>query len=242
MSKIKISEGVYKENKMTVAEAIDNYIESISKISKDSYKDTNSSELCEYLSESFPQYTWYKNSSQSPFDIYSIDGRIAIENKMVNTTYSKRTHTHTVKDRLLANATLYPDKVRVKDVLPLKESMHISDDVLDSFMDVLVVCIDVCPKTNAVVSHKIVDGSYWGIDYDTYLGCKNFFKLMNNKSAHRLLLNLMSELYPDNKFIKMLTDNNDNSVEFYFRKLLYVKNPILYKEASHWGELYTEMH
>ena len=65
---------------------------------------------------------------------------------------------------------------------------------------------------------------------------------INNKSAHRLLLSLMSELYPNNKFIKMLTDNNDNSIEFYFRKLLYVKNPILHKGASHWEELYTETH
>ncbi len=212
-------------NKEIVAISIEDFILGSSSIVSDGYRDTYSSLMVEHLSNEFSEYTWTKNSSQQPFDIYSLDAGIAIENKNQSTLTSSKNQ-RISKNNLVVNATIYPSEAKVKDVLPKKKQLNLSKETLESYMDVLVVVVDKNRKNGKIVRYRIVDGGYWGFDYDDYMGCKEMFPLMNNKFIKKRILSLLQQCAPNNTFIKKALQN-DSIIDFNFRKLIYISNPTI---------------
>lgn len=224
-NRIEIVAGEYSSgNKELVAEVIDNYLLSLSEIDSNGYTDAHSGNLRDYLNAEFPGFEWVKNSSQAPFDVYCIDARIAIENKCskVRRNLDGKFGVH---QHLIVNATLYPSEAKVKDVVPKKHHKSLTKEELESFMDVLVVVADKDRDTNAVVRHKIVDGAYWGNDYMTYTGCRDFFKQANDEVSLRILFETVADKFPGNVFVRRTIEGDLPTVKSHIRKLLSVKNP-----------------
>jgi hypothetical protein len=223
---IKLCDGVYsKGNKEITAIAIEDFLIKYPNIYSDGFRDTHSSLMREHLEKEFPMYDWYKNSSQNPFDIYSIDALVAIENKTANVSGLKRINDFATNNRLVTNATIYPDKVKVKDVVPKKLHYKYDEITLDTFMDVIVVVVDKDIKTNTLVRYRIVDGSYWGVDYDTYIGARDFFSAINDLDVKKALFESVSAKHPNNKFVNRVLNNDLESVNLDLRKLFMVDNP-----------------
>lgn len=210
-----------KGNKELVASVIEDFLIEYGKIFSSSYQDSHSSLLRDRLASEFPMYTWHKNSSQHPFDIYSVDAGIAIENK--SHKVGKNSTGFGYKNNLVVNATLYPSEARVSDIVPKRCWKHHSAAALDSFMDVLIVIADKT-KTNNLVRYKIVDGNYWGIDYDIFQACSEFFNQLNDPEIKNGLLDLIINKY-DNKLACLLRNEALPGVKLDLRKLLTVKNP-----------------
>jgi len=224
-NRIEIVAGEYSSgNKELVAEVIDNYLLSSTEINSNGYTDAHSGNLRDYLNAEFLGFSWVKNSSQSPFDVYCVDARIAIENKC-SKVRRNLDGKHSVSPIVVANATLYPTVAKVKDVVPKKHQGVLTEAELESFMDVLVVIADKDRDTNDIVRHKIVDGAYWGIDYETYIGCKDLFGQLNDEVSLRMLFETMADKYPDNRFVQRAISGDLPNVISCIRKLFMVKNP-----------------
>lgn len=223
---IQIVDGVHsKGNKEIIAIALEDFFIKYPNIFSDGYRDTHSSMIREHMEKEFPMYSWRKNSSQTPFDVYSVDALVAIENKTANVNGRKRTNDFCINGKLVTNATIYPDKVKVKDVVPKKSHGKYSSETLEQFMDVLVSVVDKDKKTNTLVRYRIVDGSYWGIDYDTYIGAREFFRVINEKYIKKTLFDLVYKRNPNNIFIKRILTGELPGVSLDLRKLFMVDNP-----------------
>lgn len=213
-------------NKEIVAIAIEDFLLKNFKILSDGYRDTFSTKMCEYLSTEFSEYRWYKNSSQMPFDVYSIDAKVAIENKSSNVNQLKKRKGFGFNDKLVVNATVYPSEAKVKDIVACAKWKNLSEETLESFMDVLVVIVDRASIDGEVIRYRIVDGDYWGISYDVFKGCREMFNSMNEPTMKKHLLETILSHSKDNAFIKGLLSGALPSISFDFRKLISVKNPI----------------
>jgi hypothetical protein len=121
MGYINITSSQYSKGlKEKVASALCGFYKSRREIHSDGYIDTNSTELCDFLKSKFKYYGWKKNHSQSPFDVYSIRGRLAIELKTSNSANVN-----------IMNATLYSDKAKIKDVLSKKDLVNVDKSIHD---------------------------------------------------------------------------------------------------------------
>lgn len=174
--------------------------------------------MLKVLQDVFPSVTWILNSSQKPFDIYSLEARIAIEVK----TYKHKLNGISKPTTLLSNATIYPDTVKYKDVA--KKSNIIDEAQGELFLDTLVVVLEKNATTvmGLISDVAVVDGSYWNVSYDDYKDCADFFRLMNDNK--RDILALLQDKNPSNKFIAKLRESSD--IEFSLRKLITIKNPL----------------
>lgn len=212
-------------NKEKVVTALDNFFSNTTFIRSSTYRDKHSRTIVGFLNKKFPNVTWNINSSQHPFDCYSVDARIAIENK--TNIACKTSHGNSVRKSIPCNASIYPTKAKVKDVIPIKEYKKYTSDELNSFMDVIVTFVDHYRDTNELVSYAIVDGSYWNIDYKTYKGCTSLFNTMNNKNVIKAIFNVLHIAEPKNKFIERINDNDESleDVTLSLRKLICVANP-----------------
>jgi len=227
--RIKICDGVHSNgNKEITAIAIEDFLMLNCTVLGNGYEDLHSSSMREHLEKEFPDWGWKKNSSQRPFDIYSIEARVAIENKNSNVKLLHDGGTYSKNRYILTNATIYPNEVKVRDVVPCKfHEYYINlygSDILDEFMDVLVVFVDREQKTNKLIRYRIVDGSYWGFEYKDFKGCHRLFDTLNDSDVRRKIIRILSERDPENTFIPKLKDEDDN-LKFLLRKLISCKNP-----------------
>lgn len=224
--KVKLIKGKHSDsNKEAVAEVVSNFLSKHPTVYSDGYRDTHSTLMREYLQEVFVDSTWEKNTSQHPFDVYSIDMRVAVENKSQIVPYRRRNNDYGSNLKLVLNATLYPSEVKVKDVVPKNDQAGLSEEVLESFMDVIVVVVDRDRHTNKLVRYSLVDGSYWNVDYDTYVGVRDLYKQLNEEDLLRELLNLINERHPDNVFVSRWLSGDLPGVYLCLRKLIMVDNP-----------------
>jgi len=228
--KFKLSKSKHSDNnKELVAEAVANFLIKHPTIYSDGYRDTHSSLLCEHLQNVFVDSTWTKNTSQQPFDVYSIDMRVAVENKSQIVPYRKKTKDYSDKSKLVLNATLYSSEVKVKDVVPKKYQAGLSEEVLESFMDVILAVSDRDGDTNKLVRFSLVDGDYWNVDYDTFRGSDDLYNQMNEEETQRAMLELLHEKHPENVFLSRYLSGDLPGVKLDFRKLIFVDNPTTVK-------------
>jgi len=221
--KIQIKDSVYSKGMKEIAAiAIEDFLLSNKdNFLSDGYEDTNSSNIRNFLEKEFPEFEWTKNHSQSPFDIYSIDALVAIELKSVDVSINKKGG-YSSKKSLVLNATVYPDVALVKDVVTKEMAKNIDKEILNSFMDVILVIVN--KNQNKIVGYKVVDGSFWGINYDIFCGCRDLFSQANNELE--IFMNYLEKKYSDNAFLKAYNSGQLKGIDFKIRKLISCKNPI----------------
>lgn len=211
-------------NKEKVIEVIANYFNNTPFVPTSGYKDKQSTDIIELLSRTFPNVTWHKNSSQNPFDGYSVEARVTFESKIKLVSSTKCGYG--VAKNVPGNASIYPTKAKVTDVVPKKEWKLYTPEQLEGYMDVIVLFVDTARDTNTLVRYAIVDGSYWNVDYKTYKGCSELFGLMNDPNVAQTFLDVLRVAAPDNKFVKRLINKNDmTGINLALRKLIHVANP-----------------
>lgn len=203
--------------KNRVAALLRDYLDGCDDFHSDGYVDTNSSEITSFLNTHLPEYRWIKNSSQRPFDIYSIEARLAIEIKSVSVRKNKsgKIMSHEI---MLTNASVYPDEINITDVVPKKHLETGIDQSID--FDVLVVCVERCG--DLVVGYCIVDGSFWGIAKELYQDCRDLFRQINQ---FKLALLENVHIKYKNRFAKCILDGAID-VDLDVRKLITVSNPL----------------
>jgi hypothetical protein len=211
--------------KEVATEHLKDFLAKFPVIYSNGYLDDHSTMMREYIAEQLPKYTWHKNSSQRPFDIYSVDGLISIENKTNFVKGNKKTKNFASNNKLVMNATVYPEKAKVRDVVPKRLHKNYDEATLEKFMDVIVLIIDKDKKTNMLVRYMIVDGSYWGIDYDIYLGIRNLYKQANDPEIKRIFLDAINKKYPENRYVSDTLEGKLPHINLDLRKLITVTNP-----------------
>jgi len=186
--------------------------------------DNNVTRLCKYVASRFEDYEWTTLPSQKPFDIVSIDAGVIIEVKSVVEGSSK----------LITNASIYPDKVKVKDVMNNEMKTIWPDVDPEKFLDVLVVCVN-RSKDNVVTDYAIVDGSYWGFTYEDYVSCRNLFRIVNNSKVLNYILKALSTIAPTASFISKLVDGRFGAgCDLKLRSLITLTNPVGRLNVSGW--------
>lgn len=205
---IKESDNVLKQK---VAYALEDYIKNCDIFHNDGYTDINSELITTYLKQKFNQYTWFKNSSQATFDIYTPDGNLTIELKSKKIRKNKKGN-FSLSRNIMTNASVLPDQVYGCDVNKRCDN---------SVFDVLILFVE--KYNNKVIRYCIVDGSYWDIDKDLFADCKLLYKQLRESKEE--ILKLISDKY-NNKFVNLLLDGKNNDISFDLRKLITVKNPI----------------
>jgi hypothetical protein len=183
--------------------------------------DVNADRLYQHLQRAFPEYTWHRAPSQSPFDIYSFDAGIAVELKSVKSGIKKLTF----------NATVYPDEVSRTYVGSEIERLEDNNDTnVTNFknsrvkMDVLVVCVERNPDADVVYNYAIVDGEYWGISEEDYENCSDLYADMNKAEVKRAIMNVIYKK-TGNEFARKVRDGEFNG-EFNLRKLIQLDSPV----------------
>lgn len=192
--------------------------------------DENSARLIHYLKSRFMDYTWINTSSQSPFEVVCVDAKVAVEVKSVK----KGNKT------IIANATLYPDKVKASDVLTTKQLADYKGTE-DTWLDVLVVCVD--REANYVYDYAIVDGAWFGVTYEDYLSCKEFFTTLNSDNFMGPLLDVYNDCYEEDHgeaspFVtKLINKQFGKDFKFNLRKLIQLPNPVYFglDTSGYWG-------
>jgi hypothetical protein len=176
--------------------------------------DKNARRLRNYIAEMFPEFSWMVTPSQKAFDIISDDAKVAIEVKSVKGDNKK----------LTTNASVYPDTVLLGDVL--SQGMVAEHMDLNTVLDVLVICVK-RTEANKVYDFAIVDGSYWGVDYQDFLDCQAMFSNFKEPEFMQAVLALYAETYPeDSRFVEKILDGSfGNKFSFNLRKLIQVANP-----------------
>jgi len=225
-----VHEDGFSNNKEIIASVIEDFFNEINYIPNGSYLDEQSRNMKHFLADRLPQFDdWVQNSSQKPFDLFSIKAMVAIENKSQKVVANK-IGVYNNHEKVIANATLYPNKVKVKDVISKKDLDKYSDDVLNSYMDVLVTFVDKDSKTNNMVRYAIVDGSYWKHTYEVYKGCSKFFNVINNFNIKLEVMNYIKEIIKDKdvrSFIDFVLQDEKHINQFGLRKILMVDNPTM---------------
>lgn len=176
--------------------------------------DKNSERLCNYIAEMFPEFDWQTLSSQKPFDFFSYGARVITEIKSVKGN----------KGTLTSNASVYPEKVRLGDAVP--KNLITADMDEDVELDVLVMCVK-RNDDNKVYDYAIVDGNYWGVEYQDYLDCQRMFSNLKEESFKDAILKMYTEIYPeDSGFVNKIRGGfYGNSFKFNLRKLIQIANP-----------------
>jgi len=177
--------------------------------------DINSNRLYKHLTHTFKDFSWGITSSQSKFDIYSIDAGIIIELKSVKIKTKK----------LVFNASIYPDSVHVKNVFS-KQSINnnpLLKKNINKLLDVLIVCVE-RTDDNIVYNHAIVDGSYWNITEQDYIDCNNLYADINR--VKKAMFGVIANSTKNNLAKKIFNENFDG--DFKLRKLITLSNPIGY--------------
>jgi hypothetical protein len=211
-------------NKEIVAISVEDWLLERDKMLSDGYADRNSSDLSKHLNREFQGAEWTKNSSQSPYDTYSVAMRVAVELKGLDNVYGKRSGNPMTKNKIVMNASLYSDEVLVRNVIPTKYHYKYTDDVLNSFMDVLVVCFEREKSNGSLLGYKIVDGNYWNISYQIQEDCRKMFGQLNTPEMRAVILGSLIQLY-GNSCAQAMADGTIKA-ELLFRKLISVENPI----------------
>ena len=154
-----ITDDVYSKGYKTVAAiAIEDFLVDNGKFTNDGYRDINSNRVKNYLAAEFSEVDWNKNGSQKPFDLYSVGALLAVELKAKDVKYSKKKGCFNRPKGFLLNSSVYPDRVRVRDVVSTNRLKKIPTELHHEFMDVLVVVVE--RYKDKVVRYSIVDGSY----------------------------------------------------------------------------------
>lgn len=227
---INIKDGKYSGNlKLEVALSIQDFLLNKGTFNNDGYKDTNSTNMRIHLNREFPNLNWIKNGSQKPFDCYSIPALLTVENKGADVTKKKNGTGYSVKKHIMGNGTIYPSSIKVKDVITMSKHKGISEEVLESFMDVLVVGVEREKKTDKIVRYSIVDGDYWGVSYEHYCGNRDYFKAINEILSE--INELVIKRNMDNKclreYIIALENGSLSGITLALRKLISMNNPCL---------------
>lgn len=175
--------------------------------------DKNVDRLHKHLSHTFKDFTWEKSSSQAKFDLYSIDAGVIVELK------SSKVKTN----KLIFNASLYPDKVHVRNAFTkqLLNTTSIMKNNKDKVLDVLVVCVE-RTKDDIVYNHAIVDGSYWGITEQDFIDCNKLFADMNK--VKKSMFGVIANSTNNGLAKKIVNDEFDG--DFKLRKLITMKSPV----------------
>lgn len=192
--------------------------------------DENSARIIHYLRKKFMDFEWIELGSQTPFETLSPEAGVVVEVKSM-----KRG-----SKTLLANASLYPDRVRLGDVLPVSLRGQYEAQ-LDKWLDVLVVCVD--REGDYIYDYAIVDGTYWGVTYEDYLSCKDFFGNINSPAFLEPLLQVYNEYHEkatgvEASFVtKLLNNQFGDDFRFNLRKLIMLPNPVHFglDTAGYWG-------
>lgn len=217
-----------KGNKEKVKNVLVDFLNNQTYIPSGTYKDKQSKNIKSMLEKRFKTVTdWTQSPSQSPFDIHSIEVRVAIECKSGLVTL-KKDGSYTISSNSVANATLYPSEVKVKDVVPKKDQVDYSQEVLESYMDVLVIFIDKCAETNNIVRYAIVDGNYWGHTNSIYKGSSKLLGVINKESFKTKLIDLIKNSTYDvdiHNTMNFYLNDQKRLSKFNLRKLLTVENP-----------------
>jgi len=215
-----------RDNKERVVTIIEKFLNSLLKLPTQGHDDQLSTIMRRYLESKFYGSTWVKNSSQNPFDLYSVDALVAVENKTIKVSGSKKVlDSYGFKEKIIANASIYPDKAKVKDVVPKKWHKHYSDTILDKFMDVIVVVIDRSSVDDSIVRFAIVDGNIWGVTYNVYKGNKEVFKIMNDPLFKDAIHHLFLMQSPENEYFQKLVNKELPFIFPSYRKLTSIRNP-----------------
>jgi len=176
--------------------------------------------MAEHLSTVFfDKGEWAVNNSQHPFDIYSLGCKVAIELKSFKYKYNNK--------YFVSNATIYPHEARIRDVVPKNRwEDSWTDAYLDTMLDVAIVFVN---KVDGKINNfYITDGSYWGIDLEDYLSCREFFNIINNPTMFGKILNVINEEYPNQTFVSKLINNGyDKKIKLCFRKLISCSSPLI---------------
>ena len=212
------------KSKVIVAKEVSSYMSAVSRKWDTLFrKDVNASDLCDHLNGAFPEleggWEFRLMPSQKAFDIVCLELGVIIEVKSV-AARSKY---------ITANATVYPDRVKAKDALPVgfkyptfKEFFKTVTNPRDRYLDVLVVCVT--HKNNVVQDFAIVDGNYWGIKEKHYLGCKDYFSDVNKYKDD---INLTVGKQESNIFaFDMAKSHFGKALVFHLRKLIHLINPV----------------
>lgn len=209
--KVVLADGISNETKELTALVVEHWLEERNMWYSDGYKDSDSTELTTYFNEELSGFgPWTKNHSQSPFDIYSVNGKIAVELKSANVN----------APLITGNATIYPRTAMLKDIVPINRFKPGYDE--NQWMDVLVVFVD--GDMDGIVEYKIVDGSWWGYEREDFIACRELFPQVNSCGFK----NIISDNFVDvNLFINKLVHNlYKQTTNLKLRKLIEYNNPI----------------
>jgi len=229
--KIKIVDGMVSGgNKEMVAITVEDHLLNLQDTGTEwypqSYNDKNTERLTNYLREEFGNVgEWVINGSQDPFDTYNLNTLVAVELKSEKVSFSKRKNLYHLPKTIIGNATIYPTVAKIKDVVNKKDiDPSWNDEFLNSFMDVMVVIVCVDKRNNLVVDYRIVDGSYWGFNREDFVGCREYFSIINSELDNFNLY--LSRKYLHNPFIQKITNGGyGNFVNLKIRKLISWKAP-----------------
>lgn len=212
-------------NKIKVAKACAAWLGSVSRDWVDNGSWINIRRMTDYVKETFPKHSWVKISKQLPFDLVSLTAGVAIEIKSMTSG----------SNRVLTNASIYPNKLKAGDVLP-SNFIYPEGYSEHTRLDVLIICVN-RSVTNKVEDYAIVDGSYWGFTYRDYLECKQFYTNVNSDNFKTQLLALYSSRF-DSTFAKKLCFNKfGNSIDLNFRKLITLTNPVGRLDLAGWWKV-----
>lgn len=191
------------------------------KTTKDGTVDSTSSILLKYLQDKYPNDEWDKNpkGSQHPFDLVSFLVLLSVEIKTVKVS----------KKSFQSNASVYPDKIKVKDLLKDgKITKSLQADAFENnrpypdgeeYMDCMVVIV-LKDENDYLIDCKIVDGTFWGITYQYYLDNINIFNVMNSDKIIYEILSASETGYAD-----ALSEGRLDGVHFNIRKLIELDIP-----------------
>ncbi len=229
--RIQIDDGIAsKGNKEIVALSIEEHLldlqRSGTKWSPQSFNDLNSARLSDHLSSEFAgEGVWVLNGTQDPFDMYNLDMRVSVELKSEKVKFKNKSRTYSRPSGILGNATIYPLTAKIEDIVNKKNiNSNWDNEFLNRFIDVLVVIIFRDAKSSAIVDYVIVDGSYWGFDRNDFIGCREYFSIINNELE--VFNKYLLRKYPDNMFIrKMVSGDYGDNVNLKIRKLITWKTP-----------------
>lgn len=198
-------------NKLLVAQAIAAYCEAPNRYCKfHGSIDKNARKLHGFLAKHFPEGNWQQVHSQGTFDAYSLEMALAVELKTGRAG----------NENVVTNASVYPDKVAARYVVPEKYMHYWTEEEKEIKLDVLVVCLD--RKNDMIDDYVVVDGHYWNVTESDFNGCHDLFYQMNE--LKELFFDIIIEKY-DNPFLKKYKKGKFPG-NIGIRKLISIENPV----------------
>lgn len=216
----------YTDNKELAAMALEDYCKGLIKtkgLSRfDGSVDIGVDRMLEFLAGTFPMINDFeRGSSQRPFDVWSADMQIAVERKVIDVSSKNE-----MASTFLSNATIYPDYIKSGDMMLRTNKKDKRDKNI--ILDALVVVI--ATHNGIVNDFIIVDGNYWGVTYEDFVSCRNFFHLINDDLSD--IINFMSIKHPGELFIERCKHNTYTGVNLQTRKLISLNNPLFFERQK----------